>query len=213
MLENEDEAVRLDTRLAGQLKRFHTWPIIGQQTIAEHCWQLMRIYMSVVDEPDSHFIYHIVFHDIGEHYTGDIPYPVKSMNPALKEQMDFLEHRSYCNQLSHWNAFKQTRLNEKEKKIFKQIELIEMAEFGMDQVNFGNAHGFVIADRCLRAVYENEPSARLARYVVKRLNLYFEQCLWRPEPRYDNDWWISYRWEQFYVKSESNTSGGNPLPE
>ena len=79
--------VRLDAR-RWTLRRYHTWPIIGQQTIAEHCWQLMRIYMCVVDKLDIHMIRHIQFHDIGEHFTGDIPYPVKHDNPKLKEPTD-----------------------------------------------------------------------------------------------------------------------------
>jgi 5'-deoxynucleotidase YfbR-like HD superfamily hydrolase len=210
---DEAEAVRLDTRLAGQLRRYHTWPIMGQQTTAEHSWQIMRIYLSVVEVPDAHMVRHIMFHDIGEHYTGDIPYPVKKDNPILKEHMDFLEHKSYCDQLSYWGAFQQTRLNEEEKKLFKQIELIEMAEFGMDQMNLGSWHGQIIADRCLRAVYENQPHKRLTRYVAKRLLIFYEQCHPSDHCCQEVEWWWIRSWEKFHVKSESDTGGGNPLPE
>ena len=130
----QDDPVRLDTRIAGQLRRYHTWPIIGQQTIAEHCWQLMRIYMCVVDKLDIHMIRHIQFHDIGEHFTGDIPYPVKHDNPKLKELIDSIEMRAQVTQLDYWNSFHPIALTDQDRVLFKQIELTEMAEFGLDQM-------------------------------------------------------------------------------
>jgi 5'-deoxynucleotidase YfbR-like HD superfamily hydrolase len=151
-----------------------------------------------------------MFHDIGEHFTGDIPYPVKSQNPHLKEQMEFLEHRSYATQLEYWDAFRQTFLSKEDMKLFKQIELIEMAEFGMDQVAFGNNHGFIIADRCLRAVYEGEPSVRLAGYVIKRLNLLFRQVPTIYTFGLEAEWWDVHKWEELN-ESQSETSGRQSL--
>jgi 5'-deoxynucleotidase YfbR-like HD superfamily hydrolase len=193
--DNTDECVRLDTRLAGQIRRYHTWPILGQQTIAEHCWQLLRIYMSVVDKQDPHMIRHMIFHDIGEHFTGDIPYPVKSQNPQLKEQVEFLEQRSYATQLEYWDAFRQTFLSAEDKKLFKQIELVEMAEFGMDQVALGNQHGMIIADRCLKAVYENSPNPRLVTYILKRINLFTRQIC-TTIVNMEEEWWYEQNWEK-----------------
>jgi 5'-deoxynucleotidase YfbR-like HD superfamily hydrolase len=152
-----DDCVRIDTRLAGQIRRYHTWPITGQQTIAEHCWQILRIYLSVVDDVDPHMVYHIAFHDIGEHYTGDIPYPVKRDNPRLKGEMDFLEQKSQAAQMEYWGSFKQVVLSDYDKKLFKQIEMIEMAEFGIDQMLFGNNHGYIIANRCCKSCIQTHP--------------------------------------------------------
>jgi 5'-deoxynucleotidase YfbR-like HD superfamily hydrolase len=191
----DDSVVRLDTRLSGQLKRYHTWPIIGQQTVAEHCWQILRIYLSVVDKIDSHMVQHIMFHDIGETFIGDLPYPVKSENPKLKEQLDPMELNSQLMQLDYWGTFRSVMLTEQDRVLFKQIELTEMAEFGLDQLCLGNSHAFIIADRCLRVVYHSEPPARLVQYVIKRINLFFKQ--------YKNtlrgplgDWWSVMEWNE-----------------
>lgn len=195
--DNSDECVRVDTRLAGQVQRYHTWPTIRKQTIAEHCWQLMRIYLSVAQKPDPHFMAHVIFHDIGEHFTGDIPYPVKAQNQILKEQIDWLETRSSATQAMYWDSFHQIRLSDIEKKLFKDIELVEMAEFGMDEMSLGNSHGFIIADRCLRAVWENKPDLRLIKYIEKRVNLFWEQYrhLLATDPM--GDWWFSDRWHDY----------------
>jgi 5'-deoxynucleotidase YfbR-like HD superfamily hydrolase len=155
-------------------------------------------------------IHHIVFHDIGEHFTGDIPYPVKSQNPDLKSQMEFLELRSMMVQLDYWDAFRQSMLTEDDKRLFKQIELIEMAEFGMDQVALGNNHGFIIADRCLLAVYEGKPSVNLAGYVIKRLKLLFRQVPIIYSYGLGTEWWTIYKWEELN-ESKSETSGRQSL--
>ena len=203
--------VRIDTRLAGQVRRYHTWPTIGHQTIAEHTWQLLRIYLCVVEIPDRHMILHIMNHDIGEHDTGDIPYPVKRDNPILKQEMEFLEHRSQMTQMDYWNMFHPTYLTPEDKILFKQIELTEMAEFGMDQMNLGNHHGYIIANRCLQAVYENQPSNRLAKYVIKRLELFFQQCHFADHACEEVEWWWTRSWEKLHADSEPGASGRDPL--
>ena len=195
----DDDAVRLDTRLAGQVQRYHTWPISRPQSIAEHTWQMLRIYMSIMIEPDSKVIYHILFHDIGEHHTGDVPYPVKSLNPPLKAAMDTIETESWENQLAYWDARKDYELHKWDLQLIKQIELIEMAEFGMDEMCRGNRHGFIIADRCLKVVYKSQPSPclRLVQYVKLRLKVFFQQYQ-HVTPPIDqwSGWWSVISWEE-----------------
>jgi 5'-deoxynucleotidase YfbR-like HD superfamily hydrolase len=204
---SDDTPIRLDTRLSGQLRRYHTWPIVGQQTVAEHCWNLLRIYLCVTDKIDHHMVMHIMYHDIGEIFTGDAPYPLKHNYKEVKALLDVLEIKSMIKQLNHWGAFKQIMLTEQDRILFKQIELIEMSEFGMDQVNLGNSHGFVIADRCLNAVYEQEPCARLIEYVKKRLGIFFLQIKFALLVPKLEDWWSIQKWDdKLNPKEETNAN-------
>ena len=203
------DCVRIDTRLAGQVKRYHTWPIIGQQTVAEHTWQMLRIYLSVCAKPEQRIMFYIIFHDIGEHYTGDIPYPVKSENRELKERMDMLEKRSWATQLDYWGSFHQVWVGDDDKVLCKMIELVEMAEFGMDQVCLGNAHGYIVANRCLMAVYNMRPPPRLVTYVTKRIRLFFQQCpAIHTGYDLDEDWWFPARWEMKYGQHATHEVSG-----
>jgi len=201
-MHSEDPAdpVRLDTRLAGQIKRYHTWPIIGGQTIADHCWNFLRIYLMVDEEPDIHLVREIMFHDIGEHYTGDPPYPMKRDNPSVKESLDRLEHWSYATQLEHWNAFFPVAVSPEDRILLKQIEHVEFAEFGMDQILLGNNHGMIVADRCLKAVYNwnPPPCPRLADYVTIRLKLFYRQYLSLRGDHSKDEWWNPLYWEVRY---------------
>jgi 5'-deoxynucleotidase YfbR-like HD superfamily hydrolase len=191
----EDDPVRLDIRLSGQIQRYHVWPTIGKQTIAEHCWQILRIYCIVIDKIDPHMVMHAMFHDIGEMFTGDTPYPIKSENHELKKQLDYFEERSRLSQLEYWSAFRQVYLSEEDKLLFKQIELIEMAEFGMDQMCLGNSHAFIIADRCLRRVYQDGIDSRLLRYVTSRLNTFHKQYKIMTSESM-GDWWYVEGWHK-----------------
>lgn len=188
-----DDTVRLDIRLSGQIQRYHTWPTIRKQTIAEHCWQILRIYFSVVDKVNHHMVTHIMFHDIGETAIGDLPYPVKSENHDLKKQLDYIEQKSCLLQLRYWNAFRPILFTEEDAKLFKDIELVEMGEFGLDEMCLGNSHAFIVADRCLKKVYHNEPCARLIQYIMKRLDIFHSQYKNElSEPL--GDWWFAIQW-------------------
>jgi 5'-deoxynucleotidase YfbR-like HD superfamily hydrolase len=195
----DDDSIRLDTRLAGQVKRYHTWPVLREQSIAEHCWQLMRIYMATVPDMDPNMVAHIMLHDIGEHFTGDIPYPVKSQNEGLKVVMDHLERKSQTAQLEYWDSFHKILLTNADRDLFKQIELMEMAEFGIGEVLLGNNHGFIVADRCLQALYEKKPCVRLCQYASKRLRLFYLQCQIQNTPlSRTSSWWNVTGWEKLH---------------
>ncbi len=191
-----DEAIRFDTRLAGNVVRYHTWPTIQNQTIATHTWNLLRIYFSIADQIEITIVYHIIFHDVGEITTGDLPYPIKAENPFLKEQLDIIENVAILKQMEHWRSFKQVYLDDSDKKLVKQIELMEMAEFGMEEVCLGNSHGFVVADRCLKALYDWKPCNRLIDYVILRLDIYFKQYVLSVKGPWDlHEWWRISKWE------------------
>jgi hypothetical protein len=194
MSDSDDTLVRLDIRLSGQIRRYHTWPIIGQQTIAEHCWQILRIYLSVTDKIDPHMVMHIMFHDIGETSIGDLPYPLKSEHHDLKKQLDYIELSSMYTQLEFWSAFRTVFLSDQDKALFKHIELTEMAEFGLDQLCLGNSLAFIVTDRCLKKVYETEPCARLIQYIIRRINLYNLQNKNRVLHNL-GDWWSILKWQ------------------
>jgi hypothetical protein len=112
--------------------------------------------------------------------------------------------------MEYWKSFRQVVLSDYDKVLFKQIELIEMAEFGMDQVAFGNNHGYIIANRCLRSVYENSPCRRLSEYVINRLKMFFKQCPMVFAYDMEEEWWFTEKWEKLNG-SKRQASGGNPL--
>jgi 5'-deoxynucleotidase YfbR-like HD superfamily hydrolase len=196
MCDKHGDSVLVDTRLAGQVERYHTWPILRRQSVAEHTWQILRIYAAICEGPlNPIIIQHIIFHDVGELQTGDIPYPLKRNNPTLKAEMDNLEYAAVDAQMVYWNTALPVELQPEEKVLVKQMEMLEMAEFGMSEVVLGNQHGWPIANRCLEAIYGQELSPRFRVYVKTRLRQFFAQ-LKQDGAVFSEPWWSMQAWQR-----------------
>lgn len=134
--------VRSDTRQAGAVLRYHTWPTVKKQTIADHSWNVWRIvfaiwrtgHCSVEGIPQSVTEY-IMLHDCGELRTGDAPYPIKRDNPELKQIMDRLEDEALTEQGIHL-----AELSTEWKWRVKVAHTIEMMEFGIDELMLGSRY-------------------------------------------------------------------------
>lgn len=78
----------------GQVRRFHTWPLIKDNNLAEHqfgvAWWLIIMYEF---KPSADLLLTALSHDLSEYDTGDLPAQVK-LAPAMNEAMEELERRS-----------------------------------------------------------------------------------------------------------------------
>ncbi len=164
--------ITTDPRLAGLVKRYHTWPTITTQSTAEHSWQVYRIYYELFGRPSEGTSYYIMFHDLGEIVTGDLPYPIKSENPQLKKTIDNLEAEA----ITLMGISSYVLVDPTEIFRVKLCHMLEMMEFGLQEHNMGNLYAGPIWERCLEAARKliaQMPEAserdRASRFVDKRL--------------------------------------------
>jgi 5'-deoxynucleotidase YfbR-like HD superfamily hydrolase len=131
-------------RFAGLVKRYHTWPVLREQTNAEHTWHVLRIYHKLFGPPSTDVTLAIMYHDVGEIKTGDAPFPVKRENPDLKAAYDRVEaaHREI---LLPYDTT--SKLTEYEIRCIKICDLVEMWEYGMEEYLKGNNLAIPIIDR------------------------------------------------------------------
>ncbi len=133
-------AVRSDTRMAGRVVRYHTWPFITRQDVSQHSWQVWRIVRAIWGNRIPWDVTEqIMLHDCGELRTGDAPYPIKRDNPELKKVMDRLEETALAEQ-GVWL----TSLDSLWKWRIKVAHTIEMMETGMDELAAGSAFGSTV---------------------------------------------------------------------
>lgn len=135
-----------DPRHAGQILRYHTWPVHRQQTVGEHSWQIMRIMLTIWPEAPKHLLCHAVTHDVGE-MIGDLPYPAKKNDPLLKDRITLGELRYHRAMSVRWGLPAPTKLTDGEREFFKLCEYIEMWEYGLQEQNMGNLYGKIISVR------------------------------------------------------------------
>ncbi len=130
-------------RLASRVKRYHTWPTIREQTVADHTFNMMRVYTEVFGVPPSTVWECILWHDITEMYTGDIPSFVKRDNPKLAGLLHELENKARIN-MQVPTVF---GLPAAEFTQIKIADLLEMWEFGREEMMLGNKYAEPVVTR------------------------------------------------------------------
>lgn len=146
--------VRNDIRLAGRVLRYHTWPHIRQQSVAEHTWQVLRILLAIWPDAPPHVIRYVMGHDVGELTVGDPPYPIKANNPVLKTEMDRIEGEAQDELFEEWMLGEVPDLTEDERWAFKIAEFIEMWEWGWEEELLGNRFAVRVRERCEAVVIQ-----------------------------------------------------------
>ena len=80
------------TMRGGQIRRFHAFPIIGQENVAEHSFGVAMVVLAMTDwKASPALLKAALYHDISEQHTGDIPFTAKRDNPILKAAADAAE--------------------------------------------------------------------------------------------------------------------------
>lgn len=135
------EQILTNGRWSGSVRRYHTWPVVQIQTIGEHTWQLLRIYISIFGAPTPEVTAYILWHDAGELVLGDLPFPVKAQSPTLKKLCDGIENLAVVKM-----GGRVVQLSKTEKLRCKESDLIEMLEFGLVEMQLGNKYAQPIVD-------------------------------------------------------------------
>lgn len=143
------EDVTTNPRLAGLVRRFHTWPVLREQTNAEHSWQVMRIMIELFGHQKAVVWHYVQFHDLGEVAVGDVPYPVKARNPTIKIAFDTLEHKARL-ALGHDLPV----LTVEQIKKVKLAHMLEMWEYGLEETVKGNSFAKPVMNRCADAAID-----------------------------------------------------------
>lgn len=151
MINNSDVVNSL--RMGGEVHRYHTWPTIRRQTVADHTFNVIRIYWEIYGSVPSEVTAFLLMHDICEVRVGDPPHPIKLDNPDLKQIYDRLEDETLermigeeraMNVLGSCTAIELVRM--------KSCDLLEMAEFAAIELNLGNRYALPIFEKVARAV-------------------------------------------------------------
>lgn len=157
------ETVTSSLRHAGGVERYHTWPTIRKQTVADHCYHVLRIYYEIFGPPSPEVTTCVLFHDSAEVRFGDPPFPAKRDNPDLKAVYNRLES-AYSAEMF---GFDHSELLSPEQKIMiKVCDLLEMWEFGCVELRMGNQYARPIIERTLEAALFVGPmhSEKIANY-------------------------------------------------
>lgn len=169
------ETMRADTRLSGLVSRYHSWPTLTHQSVGEHSWQVLRIYIEIFGPPTPEVTVYIVYHDSAEVATGDPPFPLKANNPDLKAIYDRLEHTA----MVEMRGVGLPELNEQQRNRVKICDLLEMWEHGMHEITLGNTYAHPIVEDTMAAAriiastsaVPDEDREAVDAYIMRRTGL------------------------------------------
>lgn len=155
-------------RQAGGVKRFHTVPTIGTQTVAEHSFNVCMILVDLCgNKTSTELLKAALFHDLPEVETGDIPATAKWSHPMLKSELDTVEDR-----FVHKHCL-QTTLDISEQLALKHADMIELVQYCLDQLRMGNKNMLPIAQRGIAYLKHLPEFSEYGNNVIKSL----EHCV------------------------------------
>lgn len=121
-------------RKGGGVKRFHTHPLLGENTVAAHSWGVATILLHIC-EPSMNLIKAALYHDIFEYLTGDVPFTAKRDTPELAAALEVAERKAGIVMEVDilWNLLPE------EEVLLKTADMLDLCFFCIDQVKLGNS--------------------------------------------------------------------------
>lgn len=157
---------------AGRVERKHTLPHIRRENIAEHTWGVLHILLSIYPSAPSILVNAALYHDIGEHKSGDIPGDFKADNPEVRDHTERYEleaARKVVPEALH-NAL---YLSHREMSVVKFCDKLEFAFSCYHEWMMGNRYSIAPMERTLemaKKAIPNEVLIELPQSVQTNIN-------------------------------------------
>lgn len=150
-------------RDAADTLRYHTQRTLRSQTVGAHSFNMLMLIQLVAPDSRKEVLQAIMFHDLPEKFTGDMPAPIKRASPALKVLMDELE-------MDLAPLYRDFNLTPEEHALVKWVDLMELAMFGLEELKMGNRYAEEVAQNGIQWLIAvkppNEKASVLLREVV-----------------------------------------------
>lgn len=116
------------------MKRYHTFPILGEQVVGHHTHNMLSMLFVLHSGPSITLIKAVHYHDKGEYRVGDAPSPALKEHPRLGEAYEEAQKRVL------WEEFgvNQDILCEDEACWLHALDKLEAYFFAIDQLQLGN---------------------------------------------------------------------------
>jgi 5'-deoxynucleotidase YfbR-like HD superfamily hydrolase len=135
---------RIETLMdSGRVKRLHTVPTNGENTVGHHVYGTLMLAVEILaanrdkEGLDGGRVLHsLMFHDAAELFTGDVPAPVKLMDPVLGARLEELELKWDTAQGLHLPD----TLTALEELTAKTCDTLDLAYIALYERRMGNRH-------------------------------------------------------------------------
>ena len=125
------------TREAGNVRRFHVVPHVGEYTVGKHSYDAVSMLLVLHPSPSVHLIKALLWHDGAERWVGDMPRPAPQYHESLFEAYD----QANMAALQTWGMYEGFEsLTDEDFHWLNAIDLLESWVWCQEQIAFGNRH-------------------------------------------------------------------------
>jgi len=118
------------------IRRYHTVPITGEQTVGHHAYNVVQILRHITNDMlSTNLLKAALDHDVLEYFTGDIPHPTKKNFPDLALALDEVE------EMLEFEMGIDYELEDVEVQLLRWADTLEAGIFGKYQMELGNRYG------------------------------------------------------------------------
>jgi 5'-deoxynucleotidase YfbR-like HD superfamily hydrolase len=129
-------------RNAGETRRFHTWPVLRQQNVAEHSWHVTMLLWFIFGNIEPGIPLPVLMaaltHDAAEWQVGDIPSPAKrgmeKIMPDFRERWGVMEEEILAQQGWDWDY----TLTDEQRAMIKLCDSMDGAFYCVRERAMGN---------------------------------------------------------------------------
>lgn len=162
----------MDGWMAARVVRKHTLPHHRPEILAEHTWGVIHIMLYVWPDAPIDAVKAAMYHDVGEHKSGDIPGDFKADNPEVREFCDNYEHDAARSVLPErlWDSLQPSEQNA------ALVKFCDKAEFAFSCYHewmLGNRYSLAPMKRTVDMMKGSFPSPiyeNLPQEVQRRIN-------------------------------------------
>lgn len=129
-------------RNAGETRRFHTWPVLRQQNVAEHSWHVTMLLWFIFGKQAPGVTLPVLMaaltHDAAEWQVGDLPAPAKrnmgARFPDFRAEWGRMEEELLAEHEWNWDKF----LTEPQRAMVKLCDSMDGAFYCIRERAMGN---------------------------------------------------------------------------
>lgn len=138
-------------REAFRVERCHTIPHHGSYTNGQHTCDALALLFALHPDPSPRLVKALLFHDVPERWTGDVPAPAKWTPENISPLLGAMESR--C--LEALGVPSGSGLDDEEAAWFYAVDKLEMILWCHDQVAMGNMSALPAIEVLTKRALEN----------------------------------------------------------
>ncbi len=159
------------TREAGNVRRFHVVPHVGEYTVGKHSYDSVSMLLVLHPSPSIYLIKALLWHDGGERWVGDMPRPAENYSDALV----YAHNEANLAAVQAWGMYEGfEHLTDEDFRWLNAIDTLESWVWCQEQVAFGNRH-------CEKTLLY------LSRSIARQLENFPEPCC---------EFYAKYKWSR-----------------